>query len=231
MKINFIIADDHPMVVVGIKHELSSIHTLRNAGVARNSTEVLDLLARCQCDVLITDYVMPGGEFGDGMAMLSFIRRRYPELKIVVLTAIENLAVVAEMRKIGVHSVLNKADEVGHLVSAVHAVYAGASYFSPRLRGEGGGGGDGQARDLSPREAEVVRLYVSGASISEIARQLNRTKQTVSSQKSSAMRKLGIERDVDLFCFAYETGLAIARQPIEGTAANLPAFSHPPAPR
>ncbi|WP_338880963.1 response regulator transcription factor [Achromobacter veterisilvae] len=228
MKINFIIADDHPMVVVGIKHELSSIHTLRNAGVARNSTEVLDLLARCHCDVLITDYVMPGGEFGDGMAMLSFIRRRYPELKIVVLTAIENLAVVAEMRKIGVHSVLNKADEVGHLVSAVHAVYAGASYFSPRLRGEGGGGGDGQARALSPREAEVVRLYVSGASISEIARQLNRTKQTVSSQKSSAMRKLGIERDVDLFCFAYETGLVIARQPIEGA---VPAFPRPPLAR
>jgi two-component system capsular synthesis response regulator RcsB len=57
---------------------------------------------------------------------------------------------------------------------------------------------------------EVVRLYVSGASINEIAEQLNRSKQTISTQKTSAMRKLGIERDADLFRFAYETGIAAA---------------------
>lgn len=114
------------------------------------------------------------------------------------------------MTKIGVHAVVNKADEVGHLISAVHAAYAGASYFSPRLQALGIGGRRNRARALSPRESEVVRLVVSGSSISEIACQLNRTKQTISSQKRSAMRKLGIERDVDLFGFAYETGLVAA---------------------
>jgi len=72
MKINLIIADDHPVLISGIQHELSSIHTLQVVGTANNSTEIMELLAKEQCDILITDYVMPGGEFGDGMTMLSF---------------------------------------------------------------------------------------------------------------------------------------------------------------
>ncbi|VTR32784.1 Capsular synthesis regulator component B [Serratia fonticola] len=60
---------------------------------------------------------------------------------------------------------------------------------------------------LTRREAEVIRLYVSGMSVNDIASQLKRTKQTISSQKTSAMRKLQISRDADLFRFAFETGL------------------------
>jgi len=62
-------------------------------------------------------------------------------------------------------------------------------------------------RRLSRREAEVIRLYVSGRSVNEIASEFNRSKQTISSQKTSAMRKLGIKRDVELIRFAREMGL------------------------
>ncbi|MFD4840407.1 response regulator [Achromobacter sp. NPDC058515] len=216
MKINLIIADDHPTLIAGVKHELAGIHTLHVVGTARNSTEIVDQLSRLPCDILITDYVMPGGEFGDGMSMLSFLRRRYPDLRIIVFTTIDNLGIIKEMNKIGVYSVLNKVDDIGHLISAIHAVYAGAPYLSPRLRSANQLADNSSSTakagnpKLSRRETEVVRLYVSGISINEIAQQLNRTKQTVSSQKTSAMRKLSIERDADLFRFAYETGLAVA---------------------
>ena len=53
----------------------------------------------------------------------------------------------------------------------------------------------------------MVRLYVSGMSIGEIAKKLNRSKQTISSQKVTAMRKLGIMRDAELFRYAWDTGL------------------------
>lgn len=210
MKISLIIADDHPALITGVKHELVEFHTISIVGTASNSTEIFELLAKSPCDVLVTDYVMPGGEFGDGLTMLSFLRRRYPDLKIIVFTTIDNRAMVAEMVKVGAHAVLSKVDVIGHLISAIHAVYAGATYFSPKFRSASAVGQLAQispAQKLTRRETEVVRLYVSGVSINEIASQFNRSKQTISSQKTSAMRKLGIERDVELFRFAYEIGL------------------------
>lgn len=210
MKISLILADDHPALITGVRYELAEFRTISIVGTARNSTELFELLAQSQCDILVTDYVMPGGEFGDGMTMLSFLRRRYPALKIIVFTTIENRAIVAEMIKIGVRAVLSKVDVIGHLISAIHAVYAGATYFSPQLRHASAADCATQSepmRRLTRRETEVVRLYVSGVSINEIADLFKRSKQTISSQKASAMRKLGIDRDVELFRFAYETGL------------------------
>ncbi|WP_337264864.1 MULTISPECIES: response regulator transcription factor [unclassified Serratia (in: enterobacteria)] len=212
MNINIIIADDHPAILSGISYELSTIRTLNIVGKARNSTEILDVLNQTNSDVLITDYVMPGGIAGDGMAMLSFLRRHYPELKIIVFTMLDNSAIVAEILKLGVGSVLNKVEDLGHLISAIHAVYAGATYISPHFKSVAQClAGNMASRTTSPkltkREAEVIRLYVSGMSVNDIASQLKRTKQTVSSQKTSAMRKLQISRDADLFRFAFETGL------------------------
>ncbi|WP_143137604.1 helix-turn-helix domain-containing protein, partial [Burkholderia ubonensis] len=60
------------------------------------------------------------------------------------------------------------------------------------------------ARDLTTREIEVVRLFCAGYTVGEIAAQLHRSKQTISSQKSSAMKKLGIVRDADLIRYADE---------------------------
>lgn len=210
MTIKIILADDHPVLIAGMHHELSALRTLDIVGTAHNSTEVIDLLTRRPCDILVTDYVMPGGSVGDGMGMLAFLQRRYPTLKIIVFTTVDNLAMVTAMLDMGIRAVLSKADEIDHLIAAIHAVHAGASYLSPSLRAAGSGptaATTPERQKLSRRESEVVRLYVGGASINEIARLVNRTKQTVSTQKNSAMRKLGIQRDADLFKFAYESGL------------------------
>ncbi|SIO72566.1 two component transcriptional regulator, LuxR family [Burkholderia sp. GAS332] len=211
LKINIAIADDHPAVVLGIQHELSGIRTINLVGAARNSSELVDLLSRAPCDILVSDYVMPGGQYGDGMAMLSFLRRRFPELKIIIFTTIDNVAMAAKMMKAGMCSVLSKTDDVGHLIAAIHAVYAGAKYLSPNLRTCNPSGGALQywerVSDLTNTETEVLRFYLSGMSVNEIAAQLRRSKQTISTQKVAAMRKLGVERDADLFRLAHETGL------------------------
>ena len=219
MKIRVILADDHPAVLSGIKHGLAALPTLDVVGTATDSGELIKLLDKHLCEVLITDYAMPGGEYGDGMTLLAYLRRTYPQLKIIVFTTIENPALAQEIAKLGVHAVLGKSHDTSHLISAVHAVYAGATYFRSTSRAPEGALPNAsvnagiQARNLSPREMEVVRLYVSGMSINEIAERLHRTKQTISSQKTRAMRKLGIDRDADLFRFAYETGIEIATDP------------------
>ncbi|MBU9323274.1 response regulator transcription factor [Burkholderia gladioli] len=212
MKIRVILSDDHPTVLSGVRHELARVPTVEIVGSALGADELLALLERSHCDVLITDYAMPGGAAVDGLPLLRQLRRGWPAMKVVVLTTIDNPALLKEIAKTGVQGLLSKIDEVDHLIAATHAVYAGANYQSPSVREKlAVQASSARAVEvMTTKEAEVIRLYVSGLSISEIAAQLNRAKQTVSAQKGSAMRKLGIERDADLFQYAYETGLVAA---------------------
>ncbi|VVE64500.1 LuxR family transcriptional regulator [Pandoraea anapnoica] len=83
---------------------------------------------------------------------------------------------------------------------------------------------------LSQRESQVLRLYVSGMSITAIAATLHRTKQTISAQKHNAMRKLGIDSDAQLYLFAMQTGLPDNLTP-QGPATNtvpVPTLLSPP---
>ncbi|MGF6693353.1 two-component system capsular synthesis response regulator RcsB [Metapseudomonas resinovorans] len=211
MKIRLLLADDHPALLSGLKHELSAIPTLEILGTAADSGALVEILQSHTCDVLVTDYVMPGGQYGDGMGLLSYLRRTYPQLKIVVFTTMENPALTQEMAKLGVNALLGKTQHTNQLISAIHAVYAGSNYFPSDDVALGRSGitqSPASNLALTKREFEVVRLYVSGLSINEIAEQLHRTKQTISSQKASAMRKLGISRDAELFRFAFESGMA-----------------------
>lgn len=218
MKIRLLLADDHPALLSGLKHELSAIPTLEILGTAADSGALVELLQSNTCDVLVTDYVMPGGQYGDGMGLLSYLRRTYPQMKIVVFTTMENPALTQEMAKLGVNALLGKTQHTNQLISAIHAVYAGSNYFPTEDVTLGRSGitqNPASNLALTKREFEVVRLYVSGLSINEIAEQLHRTKQTISSQKASAMRKLGISRDAELFRFAFESGMASSPAPTQ----------------
>jgi two-component system, NarL family, captular synthesis response regulator RcsB len=212
MQINVVLADDHPALVAGVKYALDSVKTIKVTGTAPNSSKIVELLDTVPCDVLVTDYAMPNGAYGDGIGLFSYLRRRYPDLKIVVFTTVDNPAIVREVARLGVHSYINKTDDIDRLISAIHAVYAHAVYFPneavrQHLSMKPASGNTVERVELSKREVEVIRLYVSGMSIGEIAKKLNRSKQTISSQKVTAMRKLGIVRDAELFRYAWETGL------------------------
>jgi two-component system capsular synthesis response regulator RcsB len=206
------IADDHPAVLIGIAHELAAGGTVKVIGTALDSSELIALLDANACDVVITDYAMPGGTYGDGATLLAYIKRRYPRIHLVVFTMMDNPCLVQNMIDLGIGCVVSKADPLGHLVQAAQAAVMDRRYLSPTIdaalaevpvRGE---------RTLSQREAEVVRLFVSGMTVNEIAARLNRSKKTVSAQKISAMKKLGIERETDLYQYAMTSGLVPAEQ-------------------
>jgi two-component system capsular synthesis response regulator RcsB len=59
---------------------------------ARQSTELIKVLQTIACDVLVTDLAMPGGQYGDGLPLIGYLRRNFPNLPIVVLTMLENAA-------------------------------------------------------------------------------------------------------------------------------------------
>ena len=209
-KIRVIVADDHPAIVEGIKQSIV-VSTIDVVATARNSTRIIQLLDKGVADVLVTDYAMPGGEFGDGLPLFEFIIRRYPGIKIVVMTMMDNPGVLRTLIALGIRCIISKSDDASHLIPAIHIASSSGQYFSPTVNTivqtlDKYRGCDKRKAHLSKRESEVIRLYVSGMTINSIAVQLHRSKQTVSSQKNSAMKKLGVTCDADLFKYALEVG-------------------------
>ena len=218
------VADDHPVILFGVEHDLAPHPSISIDGLARNSTQLIALLNRNVIDVVVCDYAMPGGVYGDGMALLSLIAQRYPHVRIVVLTMQENPAIVQALVT-QVRCIVSKSDMSHHLLQAVHAAFANERYVSPAM--------EALLRTAQPRrshaaghplltnrELEVVRLFVSGLTVTEIAARLRRSKKTISAQKTAAMHKLKIEREVDLVYYGMETGLipSAMRAPTEPEA-------------
>ncbi|WP_088154101.1 response regulator transcription factor [Achromobacter xylosoxidans] len=211
-KIKVMLADDHPGMLAGVQHALAEVATISLVGAAANSTELVALLDRVPCDVVVSDYSMPAGDFGDGASLFGLLQRRYPQLKLVVLTMLDNAAVMHTLVTLGIGGIVSKSDALAHLIPAIHAAHTGGKYYSPSANKviqsiDWNRRGRNAESVLSQRESEVVRLYASGLTINEIAERLHRSKKTISTQKAKAMEKLGIEREVDLFRYAMENGL------------------------
>ena len=210
--IRIVVADDHPVILFGAEHALLKFPGIQVVARARQSTELVKALQTTPCDVLVTDLAMPGGQFGDGLPLIGYLRRNFPNVPIVVLTMLENPALLKRLGELGVIGVVHKSDDLSHIGLAVQHVNRGLEYMSPQvkvalesLRLNSGGKTDEVI--LSKRELEVVRLFVSGMTIKEISEKLNRSIKTISTQKNTAMRKLGLERDSELFQYAQSNGL------------------------
>ncbi|WP_027802057.1 response regulator [Paraburkholderia dilworthii] len=225
--VKVVIADDHPVILFGAEQALLKFPGMQVVARARQSTELIKVLQTVACDVLVTDLAMPGGQFGDGLPLIGYLRRNFADVPIVVLTMLENAALLQRLRELGVTSVVNKSDDLSHIGLAVQHVSRNLEYMSPSVKASldalrMNAGGKSDEVMLSRRELEVVRLFVSGMTIKEISEQLNRSIKTISTQKNTAMRKLGIDRDSQLFQYAQSNGLSNLSSHSAEDTGNLP---------
>jgi two-component system, NarL family, captular synthesis response regulator RcsB len=214
LKLRIVLADDHPFVLLGIRATFSTDDSLEVVGEAASAAGLLDLLVSTPCDVLVTDFAMPEQRLQaeDGLRLIKRVRRDWPEIRIVVLTSMSNVAILRSILTAGAMSLLNKVESMEELACAVRFAGVGRRYLSTSIVSAlavAGAEADALAEGprLSPREVEVVRMFASGLSITEIARSLNRDVRTISRQKRDAMGKLGVQNDPGLFAFARAHGL------------------------
>lgn len=208
--IKVLVADDHPVVLDGICRGLAQGNGVEVVGKAADSTELVRLLDSTSCDVIVTDYAMPGGQIGDGLPMLQILRRRYPTTRIVVMTMLDNPALLRNIWKAGVSSIVSKADDVEQLFPAIRAAFRGQHYVTPSVQAMlslATPDKPEEAPRLSRRELEVLRRCAQGIPLVEIARESNRSAKTISAQKSVAMKKLGLSNDYELYEYAKANGL------------------------
>lgn len=211
-----VVCDDHPVVIMGIKAILAGQGSdCEVVGEARNGSQLLDLLRVVPCDLVITDFSMPNGDRqDDGLPMLRRLRDSHPGLLVIVLTVVSNPVLAEAMRKLGVAAVVDKAGMAGDLLGAVRRASGQRGHENAVVEAGEPSPAEatavtrsGRAAMLSPREAEVVRLYAEGISATRIAAMLNRSIKTISKQKSDAMRKLGLHTNRELYEFARDHGL------------------------
>ncbi|KRP64257.1 response regulator transcription factor [Pseudomonas orientalis] len=205
-----IIADDHPIVRVGQKVVIEANGRCKVVGEADGPDQLINLLTTTACDVLVTDFAMPGGQQADGYGLLSFLNRQYPAMPVILVTMFANVATLRASFAQGARAVVAKSASAKELPLAIKAVCAGQTFASECLRVqmvEAGTGNPLQQPQLSGKEREVVRMLASGMTVSEIAARVNRSISTISKQKTTAMNRLCISTDVDLFAYARDAGM------------------------
>ena len=211
LEIKVVIADDHPIVLFGVREIIMRDPRFKLVAEATNSSQLIAQLEQYQPDVVITDFNMPGdATYGDGLKLIDYIIRKFPHIQVVVLTMISNNLILSRLHELGVAGVIQKNHLHEEILNALAAVAANRNYQSPApaptsvLMNKQEI--DERFASLSPREVEVLRIFVAGYSVSDVARLLKRSVKTVSAQKVSAMRKLAVESDQALLTYCIKAG-------------------------
>ncbi|NMX60352.1 response regulator [Pseudomonas sp. WS 5079] len=207
-----VIADDHPIVLLGVRELVERDERFEVVGEAICSAGLIGLLEQQPVDIVITDYNMPGDSpYGDGLKLVEYLKRHFPEVQILILTMISNHLILTRLQELGVVGVIQKSQLHTEIQVALKSIAQQALYRSlePAKTSviESMTAIDARFSTLSPKEYEILRLFISGKSVSDIARSQNRSSKTISAQKISAMRKLEVSSDQDLLTYCLEQNI------------------------
>ena len=208
-RIRVAIADDHPVVLAGIKALLQAAPEIDLVGEARDGAAALRLVTAERPDVAVVDISMPEM---NGLDLARRIAAAVPEARVIALTLHEDRAYVQRMLDAGVRGYLLKRSAAEDLVRAVRAVAEGGLYLDPAVAGkalaETAATAKAAAADgaLSPREAEVLRFTARGFSNKEIALRFDVSVKTIETHRSRAADKLGLRSRAEIVRYAAAKG-------------------------
>ncbi len=208
-KARLLLADDHTLVLEGLKKILESDFEL--VGAAENGRELLRLAEELKPDVILVDISMP---LLNGIDACKQLLKTTPTAKVIFITMHADADYVAEAFRAGASGYLLKRSAASELVNAIHEVLKGRYYVTPLVTREALSpllGNLADARNLSstltPRQREVLQLVAEGRSVKEISTILQVSAKTVEFHKSALMERLDIHTTAELTRYAIEHGL------------------------
>ena len=190
-----VVVDDHPVVREGLRALLSEAG-VEVAGEAADGRAALAVIREVRPELAVVDVALPGLS---GIELCRRIRRRLPQVQVVLISMFDEPAWRAEAARAGAAAYLLKGMAPAELVEAICRVVKGERLLSEEEADK--------VLPLTPREREVVQLIAQGKKISDIARILSRSPATVRAHKASAMRKLSVHSTAELVRTALELGL------------------------
>ena len=198
-----VIADDHRLILDGIRRALEADGGFDIVGETQSGTQVLPLVARTQPDLVVLDLRMPNM---DGLACLDEIRRRYPDVKVVMLSASTSQDLIETALRRGASAYILKTVDPTDLPSTLRQALSG-NVFSTMGIGESDEPTGAKAAGLTEREITILKLLAHGRSNEEIARELWVAQQTVKFHLTNIYRKLGVKNRTEATRYAYQQGL------------------------
>jgi DNA-binding NarL/FixJ family response regulator len=214
--------DDHEMVRQGIELGLSKEADLAVIGSFGTGRELLEALKQRPADVVVMDFILAPSD-SDGLSLIQVLHRRFSTCRLLIVCSHYTPAIVSLSLKAGCRGIMGKSQNLTELITAIRTVAQGRIYLQlcmvPALQGVQSvleGGKIKSETDfsiplrfnecLTPKEQEVLRCFLDGMSVNSIAQKFSRSASTISTQKQSAYRKLGIRNDSELFKFTHQFG-------------------------
>ncbi|NAY92359.1 response regulator [Muricauda sp. JGD-17] len=198
--IKVLIADNHPIVRLGIKQVLESSSEMEIIADVSTTTELFEVLEKVTPDVVILEMDIP--EI-NGIATLRKLKQEFPNIKTLMFSGQSEDVYALSTIRAGAYGYLSKSSDLDYIVSAVKKVSTGNMFITNELAqrlafDEGTQKPRRFFRKLSSREVEVLKLLASGKRNKEVAEGLNLNEKTVSTYKARLMKKLNVDNLVDL---------------------------------
>ena len=208
------IVEDHTVVREGLRALLGSQGGMEVVGESAEGGEAVTKVCELKPDLVIMDLFIEGL---NGIEAIERIRKKVPNIKILVLSMYGNEEYVVSAVKAGANGYLIKGSGISDIVEAISSLMKGNTFFSPsiaenidtaRFVGKGGGKSPtGRLGRLTPREKEVLQLIAEGRTSSQIAEDLFISVKTVETHRTNLMAKLDIHNTAGLTRFAVSVGL------------------------
>jgi two-component system invasion response regulator UvrY len=227
--VRILIADDHAVVLQGLRQILAEAFKRAVFGEATNSQEALDCVLKEPWDVVILDLAMPGR---GGLDVLREIKRLRPKLPVLILSMHPEDQFAVRLLKTGASGYMNKESAAEDLVGAVTKAVAGGRYVSVALAEKMAslivqGVTAAPHENLSDREFLTLRLIASGKTVSMIASDLKLSVKTVSTYRARLLEKMSMSNNAELVQYAFQHQLVGNRSNEPGAAPGPKADEAP----
>jgi DNA-binding NarL/FixJ family response regulator len=208
--IRVLIVDDHALVRAGIRALVERIEGVVVVGEAGKGKEALAMIKEHKPTLMLLDLTMPEG---GGFEVLDHVAKKFPKLRVIVLTVHEAGEYAIRALREGAAGFLTKSAAITELEQAIQTVIRGEIYISPETSrktlleyGKGVSKRDLLAT-LSPRQREVLRLIAEGRTTKQIAQILEISVKTVETHRAQLMQRLDIHDVAGLVRYAIIVGL------------------------
>lgn len=208
-KINVLIADDHNLILKGLKLLLSDAENINIIGEAKDGAEALEKTLKLKPDVLLTDISMPRVS---GIELIKQVREKQPETNVLVLSNFFDDRHVLDAYEVGAKGYLPKSVDDIHLSQAIAKIAKGEIYYHQSVLDILGTAliqrrMASNANDLTERELEVLKELVNGSTNKEIAEKFFISVRTVDAHRRNIMKKLNVNNSVQLVRVSMEKNL------------------------
>ncbi len=216
--IKVLICDDQVVVCEGLRAILSTAPGIQVVGIGNDGEEALKLVEALHPDLVLMDLKMP---IMNGIEATRFIRQRFPDVKVLVLTTYDFDEWVFDAIRSGASGYLLKDTPRDALVTAIQGTVSGRTYVDPAIAGKlfhqvsqtTASPDPDLAQLLSERELAVLRLLAHGLNNTEISQKLYLSEGTVRNYVSSIFSKLGVSDRTQAAVLAIRSGLAQINEP------------------